>query len=135
MEASNLQIHYTTLNKLLNRATKNVAKSLFALTLALMTNLSYAANHWSSPGDIHSVSPRAEGVFVFMTGVSVINPGGCSSANGYVIARDNPIFEDMYKTALTALASGIKFRAIVSDEPNRCIKGKPIVVFTSISTS
>jgi len=129
MKNTNIGIH----NKMLNSLIKKTWMCLFVLIAMLMANVAYAANHWSVPSDIHSVSPRAEGIFVFVTGVSVINPGGCSNANGYVIARDNPIFDDLYKTALTALATGIKFRAIVTDEPGQCIKGKPIVVFTSIS--
>jgi len=129
MKNTNIGIH----NKMLNSLIKKTWMCLFVLIAMLMANVAYAANHWSPPSDIDSVSPRAEGIFVFVTGVSVINPGGCSNANGYVIARDNPIFDDLYKTALTALATGIKFRAIVTDEPGQCIKGKPIVVFTSIS--
>ncbi|MEM7357693.1 MAG: hypothetical protein AAF431_01155 [Pseudomonadota bacterium] len=97
------------------------------LTCALMVQSAYAGSVYSQwHSEIYSITP-AGNVYIYIDGNVEINPAGCSSGNGYILAKDHDEFDMLYKAILAAFISGTQIRAIVDDGPtaDTCYNGKP----------
>jgi hypothetical protein len=103
----------------------DVRKIFILCALIVISYKSYAANIGTSYFVIDKVRLSAH------TGNAYIDPVGavetindsCAQRSLYAIYREDPLFKEIYSTALSAAASGKQIKVWVSDEADDCLTG------------
>jgi len=106
--------------------------SMLVILSGMVANIANATNHYSVNHTVKSINVWGVGIFIYVDQTGISNPAGCWKATGYVIATDSPIYDAMYKAALTAAAANLTLKMVVSDEPNSCVGGQPKLVALNV---
>ena len=101
---------------------KKVLATLTLLTLSLGVN---SANVDTSYFKIDKVriSDLTGNAYIDPVGTAEIVNDSCTQKNLYSFYKDDPLFNQIYSTALAAAASGKQVKVWVSDEPGDCLSG------------
>jgi len=115
---------------------KKITINLLVLLLFIPSTVSAKSIYSPWHPKISSMTTATPHVYIYISGEVEANPAQCSKATSYVLHRDNPSFDEIYKALLAALISGSRVRVVLDDGPaeETCYAGRPKIKWINVGS-